>query len=319
MNEKIIYLEDDMDKNILEDILQNNRKYIQLGEVATYIPQLAKANKEDLGLCIKDMNGDMYACGDYEKKFTIQSMSKVITFTSCLLDNSIEDVKKTVSFEPTSTAFNAIVDLEIKNRHRPLNPFINAGAIACISMLKENTYQEKFDRIINFIKLLSLNENIDYDEEVYESERKTGSRNRALAYYMQSTGIIDKDVDIEKLLEVYFKICSIKVNCIDLSNIALIYANNGVNPFTKERYFSKEVSKIVVATMALCGMYDESGEIAVTVGIPSKSGVSGGILSVLPSKMGIGIYGPALNDKGTSVAGLKILESVSEKFDLSIY
>ena len=211
------------------------------------------------------------------------------------------------------------MDLEIKNRHRPLNPFINAGAIACISMLKENTYQEKFDRIINFIKLLSLNENIDYDEEVYESERKTGSRNRALAYYMQSTGIIDKDVDIEKLLEVYFKICSIKVNCIDLSNIALIYANNGVNPFTKERYFSKEVSKIVVATMALCGMYDESGEIAVTVGIPSKSGVSGGILSVLPSKMGIGIYGPALNDKGTSVAGLKILESVSEKFDLSIY
>lgn len=308
-----------MNTKILEDILEKNKEEVNKGNVADYIPELKKVDPKLLGFCITDINGREYKFGDYDYKFTIQSISKIIILTCCLMDNSIDEIKEKVSFEPTSNAFNSIVDLEIKNSNKPLNPFINSGAITCVSLIKEKDFDEKFCRVLDFIRALSGNNAINCNKAVYESESATGSRNRSLAYYMKSTGIIDADVDLEKLLNTYFKICSIEISTVDLSKIALIFANDGVSPITNKRYFSKEIAKVVNATMALCGMYDESGEIAVSAGVPSKSGVGGGILSVVPKNMGIGIFGPSLNKKGSSVAGVKVLEMISKEFDLSIY
>ena len=308
-----------IDNKNLKDILNKSKKLIPKGKVADYIPELKRVNPELLGLSLINLNGEEFMLGDYNYQFTIQSISKIIVLTSILMTNSLEKIKEKVTLEPTSDAFNSIKQLEIISTNKPLNPMINSGAIVSVSMLEGETYEEKFKNVLSLVRKLSCNENITYNDKVYQSEKVTGSRNRALAYYMQSTGIIEWDENVEKLLDTYFKVCSIEVNCTDLARIATIYANRGISPITKERYFSKEACKIVRATMALCGMYDESGEVAITGGLPSKSGVSGGILSVVPNKMGIGIFGPALNEKGTSVAGINILNMLSEEYDLSIY
>lgn len=308
-----------MDNNNLQSILDQSKILTSQGKVADYIPELRNVNADLLGLSVFNLDGEEFNIGDYNHKFTIQSVAKIIVLTSILMTNSLNKIKEKVSFEPTSDAFNSIKQLELITSNKPLNPMINSGAIASISMLKGETYDEKFNNVLSLVRKLSSNESITYSEKVYQSEKATGSRNRALAYYMHSTGIIDLNVDVEKLLDTYFKTCSIEVDCRDLAKIARVYANRGISPLTQERYFSEEISKIVVATMALCGMYDESGQVAITVGLPSKSGVGGGILSVVPNKMGIGIFGPALNKKGTSVAGINILAMLSEAYDLSIY
>lgn len=308
-----------MDSKYLNEILDMSKTFIPQGKVADYIPELESVNPDLIGFSVIDLNGEEFNLGDYNHKFTIQSISKIIVLTSILMTNSLEKIKEKVTFEPTSDAFNSIKQLEIISTNRPLNPMINSGAIASVSMLEGDSYEEKFNNVLNLVRKLASNKSITFNEKVYQSEKATGSRNRALAYYMHSTGIIESDVDVEKLLDTYFKICSIEIDCKDLAKIARVYANKGISPISKERYFSKEVCKIVIATMSLCGMYDESGEVAITVGLPSKSGVGGGILSIVPNKMGIGIFGPSLNEKGTSVAGIKILNMLSEAYDLSIY
>ncbi len=301
----------------IEDLVAKCRPYTKKGEVASYIPELGKADKEQLAVCVLDKEGNQCQAGDYSQKFTIQSIAKVAIFICCLLDAGKSEVGKKVSFEPTSDGFNSIVNLETKNKHRPLNPFINAGAIACITLIKGADPEDKFVRVREFVRKMSGNSDIEVAEGVYLSEKKTGSRNRALAYFMKSSLII-KDEDIEELLDVYFKICSLSVTVKDLANMGLVLAQNGRTP-AGEKLFGAETARTVKATMTLCGMYDESGEFAVNVGLPSKSGVGGGILSVVPGRFGIGVYGPSLNKKGTSVAGKKLLQELSREFDLSIF
>ena len=294
-------------------------KYTKNGKTASYIPILQNADPSCLGICPADNFGHLIKAGDANHLFTIQSIVKILTFTCSLMDSGYQKVAKKVSVEPSNDSFNSIVTLETKNKHKPLNPMINAGSIACLTLVKGRTLLEKSNRILNFSRLLSGNPNISIDEEVYKSEKQTGSRNRALAYYMQSTNIIEQDIDIEELLDAYFRICSILVSCVDLANIALIYANNGVNNITGEKFLSKKTAKIIKATMVMCGMYEESGMVAVRIGLPAKSGVGGGILALIPEKMGIGIYGPALNTKGSSIAGIALLELLSKHLDASIF
>ncbi|MBU5483834.1 glutaminase A [Clostridium sp. MSJ-11] len=303
--------------NTLEEIISENRKYLDRGEVASYIPELKKANKNALGLYITTLNGEEYFAGDYDTKFTIQSISKIITLALAIMDNGKDYVFSKVGMEPTTEAFNSIIDLELKNLNKPLNPMINAGAIATVSMIKGKDKNEVFNRILEFTKKLCGNENLKVDESVYTSENRTGNRNRALAYFMKSTGIIEKDV--EEVLYAYFKQCSIEVTCKDLSRIATVFANEGVLPWNEERVIPKEIARIVKTIMATCGMYDASGEFAVNIGLPSKSGVGGGILAVAPGKMGIGIVGPSLDKKGNSIGGVEVLKDLSEKFDLNIF
>ena len=303
----------------LETMLDSCRPIAQKGVTASYIPALKSADSSMLGICIAGNNGELLLAGDTEKIFSMQSIVKILILTCSLLDSGIERVAEKVSIEPSSDRFNDIINLETKNNHKPLNPMINAGAIACLTLVRGNTFQEKTERIVSFAKQLSGNSTLNIDEEVYISEKLTGSRNRAICYYMQSTGVIDGEIDVEALLDAYFYVCSIAVTCVDLARIAQVFANNGQDMRTGDTLFSRNISRVVRAAMVMCGMYTESGSVAVRIGLPTKSGVGGGIISLVPESAGIGIYGPALNQAGSSIAGLALLERISNVMDASIF
>lgn len=304
-------------KRILETIIEECRQWTKEGELASYIPELTKADADALGLCVTTLDGEEFYAGDYKTKFTIQSISKVVTLMLAICDNGKDYVFSKVGMEPTESAFNSIINLENNERNKPLNPMINAGAIATASLVTGDTAEEKFQRILKFTRKITGNDDININEEVYTSEKATGDRNRALAYFMKSTGIIDGDV--EDILDVYFKQCSMEVTCRDIARIGAMLANDGVLPSSNERVISREATRIIKTIMVTCGMYDASGNFAVHVGIPAKSGVGGGIMAAVPRRMGIGVMGPALDKKGNSIGGLKVLENLAKELDLSIF
>lgn len=304
-------------KRLLESLIENNKKYTEQGVVASYIPELSKAKGDALGICITTLDGEEYCSGDCDEKFTIQSISKVVTLMLAILDNGKDNVFKKVGMEPTADAFNSIINLETKSPQRPLNPMINSGAIATVALIAGDDREKTFERILKFTRKITGNPEININEEVYKSEKITGDRNRALAYFMKSTGVIESNV--EDVLDVYFKQCSLEGTCRDISRIAAVLANNGVLPWSGERVIPSYVARIVKTIMVTCGMYDASGDIAVNIGIPCKSGVGGGILAAAPGRMGIGVFGPALDIKGNSMAGVKVLEELARELDLSIF
>lgn len=304
-------------EKLLKDIIELNKKYTNYGQVASYIPELKNANAEDLGICIIDKDNNMYSAGDYKKKFTIQSVSKTIVLAMALMDNDWAYVFSKVGMEPSGDPFNSIMKLETDDTTKPCNPMINAGAIVTTSLIKGSSLKDKEERMLNFFRKIAKNDNIKINQAVYESEKLTGDRNRAMAYLLKNDGVIDGNV--EEILDLYFKQCSIEVDAEDLARIGLIFANYGLDIETGEQIISKNVSRMVKTFMVTCGMYDASGEFAIKVGIPAKSGVGGGIMASVPGKMGIGLYGPALDKKGNSIAGIKILEDLSKKLELSIF
>lgn len=303
--------------NLLNTLVDKNREYGSKGKLASYIPALLEANPNDLGICLVDLNGKEFYAGECDKRFTIQSISKVVTLILALKDNGRYNVFKKVNVEPTGMGFNSIVNLEVRDSGRPYNPMINAGAIVTTSLINGKDINEKLNKILNFIKIVTKNDSISINKRVYLSEKETGDRNRALAYFMKSTKILDGDV--EEILDLYFKQCSIEVSARDLARFGSVIANDGVIPWSNERIMSREVCRIVKTIMVTCGMYDASGEFAVHVGIPAKSGVGGGILATVPRRYGIGIYGPSLDQKGNSLSGLHIIKDLAEELDLSIF
>ncbi|WP_040212180.1 glutaminase A [Clostridium polynesiense] len=304
-------------RGLLESVIENNRGFAMDGKVASYIPLLSKADPNHLGICVTTLDGKEYTAGDSSVKFTMQSISKVISLMVAILDNGTKNVFSRVGMEPTGDGFNSIVNLETKNYNKPFNPMINAGAIVTSSLIEGSSAEEKIDKILSFTRKITGNDSININEEIYLSEKETGDRNRALAYFMKGNKSLRGDV--EEVLEVYFKQCSIDVCCSDISRIGAMLANDGVLPWSGERVISREVSRIVKTIMVTCGMYDESGEFAVHIGIPSKSGVGGGIMASVPKRMGIGVYGPSLDEKGNSIAGIKMLQELSRELDLSIF
>lgn len=303
-------------QEFLENIIKNNVSLTKKGNVANYIPELDKAKKEDLGICLLDTTGKIYYAGEYTKKFTIQSISKIIVLMLAIIDNGEEFVFSKVGMEPSGDPFNSIKKLETSSRKKPYNPLINAGAIVVTSLIKGKDSKEKFQRILNFTREISEDDSLDVNYKIYCGESETGNRNRALAYFLKSQGIIEGNV--EEILDVYFKQCSIEITVETLAKIGLFLAKNGVNSSGKQ-IISSRIAIIAKTLMCTCGMYDESGEFAVKVGIPSKSGVGGGILSVVPNKMGIGVYGPSLDRYGNSIGGVAILENLSTEFKLNIF
>ncbi|WP_416198292.1 MAG: Glutaminase 2 [Sporanaerobacter sp.] len=302
---------------ILERIIIDNKELTKKGKVADYIPALSKANPEDLGVCIIDMNNNIYTAGDYDKKFTIQSISKTVALMLAIMDNGEEKVFSKVGMEPTGDAFNSIYKLETGDISKPLNPMINAGAIAVSSLIKGGSSEERFERLLSLFRKISSNDNLKVNEEVYLSEKRTGNKNRAMGYLLKDMGVLEGDV--EETLDVYFRQCSIEVDCIDIANIGLFLANSGTILKTGENIVSEHVAKIVKTFMVTCGMYNSSGEFAIRVGIPAKSGVGGGIMGAVPRRMGIGVYGPALDERGNSVAGYGVLRDLSRELNLSIF
>ena len=213
--------------------------------------------------------------------------------------------------EPTGDPFNSMIKLETVDPGKPLNPMINAGALVVTHMIKGNSVDERFQRLLGFIRELAGDADITYNDKVARSEFETAYLNRSLCYFLKQHQTITEDV--ETLMDLYTKQCAIEMNCLDLARIGMIFAMDGVDPQNGKVVIPENIARICKTFMVTCGMYNASGEFAIKIGIPAKSGVSGGIMGAVPGKFGIGIFGPALDEKGNSIAGMKLLESVIEK------
>lgn len=302
---------------LLEQILGECQAYTSKGHVATYIPELANVDADQLGIFVRTEDGKEYFAGDASAPFTMQSVVKPLILLQALIDSGTDTVRALVGVEATGKPFDAFnySDQALTGAH--INPMINTGAIALCTLIHGDSYEERFDRLLALTRRLAGNPHLFVDEAVYRSEKITGNKNRALAYMLTAYKMIFDPV--EDILDCYFKACSICVNCKDLAMIAHIFANHGVHPVTGEQMFPAEYAKYVNATMATCGMYDGSGEFALKVGFPAKSGVGGGIMGVIPRRMGIGVFAPALDKHGNSVAGVEALARLSAALDLNIY
>ena len=284
------------------------------GSVASYIPELAKADPNDFGICIATVDGHCYAVGDADRAFTIQSISKPFVYATALADRGAETVLRKVGVEPSGDAFNSI-SLD-PSTGAPLNPMINAGAIATTALVGGADVDAQWARILQSIGSF-VGRPVDLDPAVYRSESDTGFRNRAIAWMLRNFGITEADP--MSPLENYFRQCAIRVTCRDLAFMAATLANGGVHPLTRERALPAQHVAPVLAVMATCGMYDYAGSWLYDVGMPAKSGVGGGILAVLPGRWGIGVYSPALDAKGNSVRGIEVCRQISRDFHLHVF
>ena len=303
--------------SLLEQIVEEGRPFAAQGQVATYIPQLAVADPDKIGIYVATHDGEGFCAGDCYDTFTMQSIVKPLILLLALLDSGSEKVRGLVGVEATGKPFDAFnySDQALTGAH--INPMINTGAIALCTLIQGDTYEEKFNRLLEFARVMSGNPHMEVDQAVYLSEKATGSKNRALVYMLKAYGMIDDPA--EEILDCYFKACSILANCRDLAQIANVFAHHGTDPITGRELFPKEFARYVNATLATCGMYDGSGEFALNVGFPAKSGVGGGIMGVIPNKMGVAAFAPALDQRGNSVAGIQMLSKLSEVLELSIY
>lgn len=304
-------------KDLLETFVNDCAHYTAQGHVATYIPELANMDPDKIGIYLTTEEGQEYCAGDCFDRFTIQSVVKPLILLLALMDSGMEKVRDLVGVEATGKPFDAFnySDQALTGAH--INPMINTGAIALCTLIHGETYQDKFARLLDLARTLAENPGLEVDESVYQSEKTTGNKNRALAYMLKAYGMVFDPV--EDILDCYFRACSILVNCKDLARISLVFANHGLRIRDGVRLFPVEYGKYVNATMATCGMYDGSGEFAITVGFPAKSGVGGGIMGVIPRRFGIGVFAPSLDRHGNSVAGVQLLARLSKELDLGIY
>ncbi|MGD1855291.1 MAG: glutaminase A [Leptolyngbyaceae cyanobacterium] len=285
------------------------------GEVAAYIPELSKANPAWFGISVVTTDGQVFNVGDTAQKFTIQSISKIFSYGLALEDHGREVLLEKVGVEPTGDPFNSMIRLD-EGSHRPYNPMINAGAIATTSLLKGYGPTEKLNRMLNMFERYTGHD-VFIDMPTFMSERATGHRNRAMAHLMLNFGMIDRDIDAA--LDLYFQQCAVMVDCCDLATMAATLANHGKNPITQAQAVNEDYVRDLLSIMYTCGMYNRAGEWAYRVGVPAKSGVSGGILAVVPGKAGIATFSPPIDDNGNSVRGLQVFEALSKKYNLHLF
>ena len=287
---------------------------LQEGAVADYIPQLAKADPNLFGICIATRDGHLYEVGDTRQKFTIQSISKALSYGLALEDRGEEHVLSRIGVEPSGDAFNAI---SLKpGTGAPFNPMINAGAIATCGQILKTGGETRIQRITDYLSRCA-GEQLEIDQEVYRSESETGHRNRAIGWMLRNFDIIDEDP--REIVETYFQQCSLQVTCADLAVMGATLANQGVNPLTGERAIAHDYVDNVLGVMASCGMYDWSGEWIYRVGLPAKSGVGGGILAVLPGQLGIGVFSPPLDAQGNSVRAIRVCMDLARELALHMF
>jgi glutaminase len=301
---------------ILASLEEIHAKYRQdfSGKVATYIPELAKADPSLFGIALVTADGEVYQAGDADHLFTIQSISKPFVYGVALEDHGLDYVLGKVGVEPTGEAFNSIVFDE--RRNRPFNPMVNAGAIVTTALIKGKGHDQRLARLIGRFSDLA-GRPLDVDHAVYISERTTGHRNRAIGYLELNSGMIDEPVN--EHLDLYFEQCSILVSARDLAVMAATLANNGVNPLTRKRALDERYVKNVLSVMHSCGMYDYAGEWSYRIGLPAKSGVGGGIIAVMPGQFGIGTFSAPLDEQGNSWRGIRACEELSERFNLHMF
>lgn len=301
-------------EKIMISVYDEIRKIENRGELASYIPELSHVDPNKFGVFISTLHQGTFGVGDYLDPFSIQSVAKVLSLTLAykILGESIWN---RLGVEPSGTSFNSLVQLEA-DRGIPRNPFINAGALVICDILISQLDDPK-SQFIDFVRSISHNEKIHYSTHIAESEKAVGYRNIALCNFLKSFGNIYNDPS--EVLDFYFDLCSLEMNCLELSETFLFLANNGMNPFDQTIVITQSQSKRINALMQTCGFYDESGEFAFKVGLPGKSGVGGGIIAVHPNQYAIAVWSPRLNQKGNSFKGIRFLEEFTTKSQFSIF
>lgn len=303
-------------EEVLEKALRLGRKYLHEGAVADYIPELARVDANKLAISTIE-DGNIYSVGDSKVRFSIQSIIKVILYAMAMENYKVSELKKYVGVRPSAKPFNSVIELELSEKKIPVNPFINAGAIIIVAILY-NVYREKtFDVILEKASEF-LGEEVDYSREIAQSEKESSFTNRTLIYLMLAKGILPSDTKVEEVLDTYFKACSILVNTENLAHMSYVISNDGLDLEGKEVITPNE-ARVLRSLMATCGTYDYSGDFAIRVGLPAKSGVGGGIVTASKNKTGLAVYAPRLDTHGNSYSGVRMLEYLSEELDLSIY
>lgn len=294
------------------DSLHQEFSSLTIGEVASYIPELAKVDPDGFAIVLATVDGQVYSVGTAQRRFSIQSISKPFVYGVALEDRGRARVAQAIGVEPSGDPFNAI-SLE-PGTGRPLNPMINAGAIAAASLVAGDSDDARLQRVLGALSAWA-GRPLDVDAAIFESERDTGHRNRAIGHMLRNHGIIDGDP--EPALGLYFRQCAVRVDCRDLALMAATLANGGVNPLTGQRAVRSDCIEPMLSVMTTCGMYDDSGTWVDQVGLPAKSGVGGGIIAVLPGQLGIGVYSPRLDARGNSARGVAVCRRISA--DLALH
>ena len=301
-------------QQILQEIYTEVQAFKTEGKIATYIPELATIDPHKFGMSIRCLNGQLFEIGDSQEKFSIQSISKVLSMSLALtkIGNTLWE---RVDVEPSGNPFNSLVQLEYENGI-PRNPLINPGAIVVADVLVSTLKNPKTD-FLNYVRDIAGIDTIDFNPKVANSEWRTGHRNRALANLMKSFGNIENSID--EVLDFYFHQCSIEMTCVELATTFIPFANEGQLLHKSANIHSKSGIKRINAIMQTCGFYDEAGEFSFRVGLPGKSGVGGGIIAVHPQHYAVATWSPKLNPKGNSALGMKSLELLTSKTGLSIF
>ena len=298
--------------NIFNTLKSNNN-----GEVASYIPQLAKVNPNLFGISVYSIDGKSFNIGDTNESFCIQSCSKTLTYAVALRDNGVDKMCKHIGREPSGARFNAFV---FDDDNKPFNPLINSGAIMAASLIKSNqTEDERFEYIVDIWKSIVGKNNVGFDNPVYLSEKRSANRNHALAHIMMENKIFPENTNINTTLELYFQLCSITMNSESLSKYAAMLANGGTTVDTKMKVFDPIIVRDLLCIMYTSGMYDYSGRWSFDIGLPSKSGVSGAIFAVIPNIGGICVYSPKLDNLGNSVKGVEFFKLLTKKYKIHIF
>jgi glutaminase len=300
--------------NLLNEILEKCRGYINEGTLANYIPELAKVNPDQFGMSIHTIYGEIYSIESAEVRFSIQSISKVFTLAMCLSIKG-DDLWTRVGKEPSGTAFNSLVQLEVE-KGVPRNPFINAGAIVMTDILMSHL-ENPIEDFLAFVRAVAGDDTITYNEAVATSERENGYLNAAIANLLKYHGTIEND--IEQVLRFYFLMCSVEMSCMELSRAFLAFANHRRKFEYAGITLTSSQVKRMNAIMQTCGFYDEAGEFSYLVGLPGKSGVGGGIVAIYPLQYSVAVWSPRLNAKGNSVMGMKALELLTTETKESIF
>lgn len=301
-------------KDIIEHAFQEVKLVKDHGQLATYIPELANVDEAKFGVHVMHIDGTNFGFGDNLEKFSIQSISKVLSLTLAY-KNIGEKLWDRIDVEPTGTRFDSLLLLET-NRGMPRNPFVNAGALVICDILISNLDNAKA-QFLQFLRELSGIPNLSYSDKIADSEKAHGYRNAALCNFIKSFGNIENEP--EEVLDFYFDMCSVEMSCHQLTQTFSFLANGGRALTTGKQIISKKQSKRINALMLTCGFYDESGEFAFRVGLPGKSGVGGGIVALYPNNYTIAVWSPRLNATGNSYKGMKLLESVTTHSELSIF
>jgi glutaminase len=298
----------------LDRISREVRPLLSEGQVAAYIPELAKVPREQFAMAVTTLDGQVYRTGCADQPFSIQSISKLFAVTRAFQLHG-DDLWKRMGREPSGTPFNSLVQLEYE-RGKPRNPLINAGALVVTDILC-GSFDPVEAEVVAFMRRLCGNESISYDVDVAQSELATAARNRALANLIKSFGNLDHPT--ETVIRAYVRQCAIAMSAVDLSRAICFLAHRGTQPFTGEVILDGSSARRLSALMLTCGTYDAAGDFAYRVGLPAKSGVGGGIVAHVPGEMGICVWSPGLSESGNSLAGWRALELFTTYTSRSIF